>query len=304
MSRFLKALRPGRVLLMDGAMGTELQRAGVRRGDCGELWNVTHPERVRAVHQAYVGAGARVLLTNTFQIVVAAIACRAPLFAAPGRNDEKECLIALQAAACALARSACGPEGFVLADIGSYTAQSTGEEFSDFSMLRQAVRWVGPVDGILLETCSTPRVQWAVRQAARIAGDVPILLSMTYRRTAAGRIETPGGQPPEWFAERAGGWGVSALGVNCGRDLGMDEVIDVVRRYRSATDLPLFARPNAGSPSGSGKRRTYPHTPAQMAARLPDLLAAGATMVGGCCGTTPEHIAAFRPVVEAWNARQ
>jgi 5-methyltetrahydrofolate--homocysteine methyltransferase len=289
---------------MDGAMGTELQRAGIRGGDCYELWNLTHPDRVRAVHRAYVDAGARVLLTNTFQIVLAAISSRGQMFGAPVPYREKYGLIALEASACALARSEAGPEGFVLADIGSYTAKSTGEEFSDFSMLQQAVRWVGPVDGILLETCSTPRVEWAVRRAARIAPGVPVLLSMTYRRDAAGRVETVGGQPPEWFAERARRFGAAALGVNCGRDMGMDEVIDVVRRYRSATDLPLFARPNAGSPTGSGKRRAYPHTPGQMAARLPELLEAGVSMVGGCCGMMPGHIAAFRPVVEAWNARR
>jgi methionine synthase I (cobalamin-dependent) len=244
-----------------------------------------------------------VLLTNTFQIVRAAITCRGEMFGAAAPYREKYGLIALQAAAYALARSACGPDGFVLADIGSYTAQSTGEELSDFSMLREAVRWVGPADGILLETCSTPRVEWAVRRTARIAPGTPVLLSMTYRTDAAGQVETITGQSPEWFAERARRFGVAALGVNCGRDLGMDEVIDIIRRYRSATDLPLFARPNAGTPSGSGKRRTYPHTPGQMAARLPELLAAGVSMVGGCCGTTPAHIGAFRPVVEGWNAR-
>jgi 5-methyltetrahydrofolate--homocysteine methyltransferase len=88
------------------------------------------------------------------------------------------------------------------------------------------------------------------------------------------------------------------LGVNCGRDLGMDEVIEVVRRYRRHTDLPLLARPNAGTPKQLGKRWVYPRTAAEMAAWLPELLKAGATLVGGCCGTTPEHIAAFRRVVE------
>jgi 5-methyltetrahydrofolate--homocysteine methyltransferase len=171
-------------------------------------------------------------------------------------------------------------------------------------MLREAVRVVGPVDGILLETCSTPRVEWAVRRVARLAPGVPVLLSMTYRRTTSGQVETVGGRPPEWFAARARRFGAAALGVNCGRDMGMGEVIDVVRRYRSATDLPLFARPNAGSPTGRGKRRAYPHTPGQMAARLPELLEVGVSMVGGCCGTTPDHIAAFRPVAEAWNARR
>jgi methionine synthase I (cobalamin-dependent) len=83
----------------------------------------------------------------------------------------------------------------------------------------------------------------------------------------------------------------------------MGEVIDVVRRYRRHTDLPLFARPNAGTPMRDAGGWHYPRSPEAMAARLSELLEAGVTMVGGCCGTTPDHIAAFRPVVEAWNAR-
>ncbi len=87
------------------------------------------------------------------------------------------------------------------------------------------------------------------------------------------------------------------VGVNCGWDIDMDDVIEIIRRYRHETDLPLFARPNAGTPIPEGEHRVYPHTPAVMAARLPELLEAGASMVGGCCGTTPEHIAAFQRVL-------
>ena len=127
---------------------------------------------------------------------------------------------------------------------------------------------------------------------------------MTYHRNAKGKIVTLIVNKPEWFAQRAKHYGVAALGVNCGRDIGMDEIIEIIRRYRAVTDLPLFARPNAGTPRKKGKRWIYPHTPEAMTARLPELLEAGVSMVGGCCGTTPEHIAAFRPVVDAWNARR
>jgi 5-methyltetrahydrofolate--homocysteine methyltransferase len=131
---------------------------------------------------------------------------------------------------------------------------------------------------------------------------VPVLLSLTYQRHASGELCTRSKHPPEWFAMQAKPYGVAALGVNCGRDIGMEDVIDIVRRYRQVTDLPLFARPNAGTPAADGERLIYPHTPEQMAARLPELLEAGASMVGGCCGTTPEHIAAFRPIIDEWNA--
>jgi 5-methyltetrahydrofolate--homocysteine methyltransferase len=290
---FLDALHSGRVLLMDGAMGTELQRAGIRSQESHELWNLTNPKVVHAIHQAYANAGAKVLLTNTFQAIHTALGPRGEMFAVPSHPREVFALTALQASACALARSASWANGFVLADIGSFVNKNTQEEFSDFSMLREAVRYLGPVDGLLLETCSTPRVQFAVGQVRRLAGDLPVLLSLTYRRHADGTIDTISGHMPEWFAQRAEKWGLAALGVNCGRDLGMDEVIEVVRRYRRHTALPLLARPNAGTPKQKGKQWVYPRTPADMAGRLPELLKAGATLVGGCCGTTPEHIAAF-----------
>ena len=129
----------------------------------------------------------------------------------------------------------------------------------------------------------------------------PVLLSLTYLRNARRQLTTISGHSPEWFATRAKKWGVAALGVNCGRDIDMDDMIEIIRRYRAVTDLPLFARPNAGTPTKQGDRWIYPHTPEMMAARLPELLEAGVSMVGGCCGTTPEHIAAFRTVIEAWN---
>ncbi len=84
----------------------------------------------------------------------------------------------------------------------------------------------------------------------------------------------------------------------------MDDIIHIIKEYRTVTDLPLFVRPNAGTPTRVGNRWGYPFTPAMMAARLPELLEAGVSMVGGCCGTTPEHIAAFRKVIDDWNNRK
>ena len=94
---------------------------------------------------------------------------------------------------------------------------------------------------------------------------------------------------------------VAALGVNCGREIEMNEIVEIIRRYREVTKIPLFARPNAGTPERTGSVWHYPRTPEAMASCLPELLEAGVSMVGGCCGTTPEHIAAFRQVIEDWN---
>jgi hypothetical protein len=206
---------------------------------------------------------------------------------------------------------------FVLVSIGPVVGAPGGEEFGDLrrfsnevigsaGMLERVRDPAAPVpyrayptSGLLLETCSSPRVRFAAPRAAQPA--IPVLLSLAYRKDSRGRLVTQSGHPPEWFARRAEAFGVVALGVNCGRDIGMDDMIEVVRRYRDHTDLPLFARPNAGTPTRVGDRWVYPHTPEDMAARLPELLEAGVSMVGGCCGTTPAHIATFRRVVDAWN---
>jgi 5-methyltetrahydrofolate--homocysteine methyltransferase len=292
MSRFLDALRSGRVLLMDGAMGTELRRAGLADNGCGEEWNLTHPERVGAIHRAYVDAGAGVLLTNTFQMYPGRIP------AADGLGYKP--LFDASAAAARLGREAAGPGGFVLGDLGPPYGP-LGREFPHLAGVSVAAHFIQPVDGLLLETCSTPRARFAVARALRVTGERPVLLSLTYRLDENDRPVTISGHPPEWFAKRARQWGVAALGVNCGRDVTVRDCAAVARRYRDHTDLPLFARPNAGTPTRVGDRWVHPHTPEQMAEQLPELLEAGVSMVGGCCGTTPEHIAAFRRVVDGWN---
>jgi 5-methyltetrahydrofolate--homocysteine methyltransferase len=288
-SAFLETLHSGHVLLMDGAMGTELQRAGLRLGECGELWNLTHPDRVQAVHQAYGEAGAQVWLTNTFQAnrVALSQAGIAPQFQAILRT--------------AVDLAYYPPfSQFVVRTIGPIIS-ATGVEFEDLKDLRGLVTLDPLVDAILLETCSSPRVRWVAKRLALFPARWPVLLSLSYLRNARRQLTTISGHSPEWFAARAKKWGIAALGVNCGRDIGMEEIIEIIRLYRRETDLPLFARPNAGTPTKRGKRWIYPHTPEAMAARLPELLEAGVSMVGGCCGTTPEHITAFGAVLKAWN---
>jgi methionine synthase I (cobalamin-dependent) len=303
MSAFLEALRSGRVLLMDGAMGTELQKAGLADDENSAGWNVHHPERVRAVHQAYRDAGAEVFLTNTFTIFLL------PYLLTDPRGHFVMGPYAVWRRAL---EDVLGDVPYRLAAIGPFMDASTTEEFGRPSELfvphdpshyhLNGMGGVTPPDAVLLETCSSPRVQYALRHFAKNPG-VPIVISFAYGRYKGGELVSHSGHRPEWFAERAARWGAAALGVNCGPDIGMDGVIEIVRRYRAVTDLPLFARPNAGTPTRDGDRWVYPLTPAAMAARLPELLKAGVAMVGGCCGTTPAHIAACKPVIDAWNAR-
>lgn len=290
MSRLLTELQSGQVLLMDGGMGSELYQAGLEPGEPGDEWNLSRPERVRAIHDAYVLAGARCLLTNTFQANPCALVRH-------GLEDRLERIIQ---AGVKLARAAAGPERFVLADIGPILMTPEDHDFSDWDDLaRTASAFAGLaqdwkcIDGILLETCSSPRALSAVELVLHRVldhADVPVLLSLSYLRRD-GVLVTHSGHAPETFARHAARHGVAALGVNCGRDISIDDMAEVLRRYRQETDLPLFARPNAGGPDAV-------RSPAVMAEKLPALVEAGAVMVGGCCGTTPAHVAAFRSVLE------
>jgi len=279
---------------MDGAMGTELQRAGLTDGECFELWNLTHPDQVRAVHQAYIRGGARCVLTNTFQANPEALA----------KRGIREKLHAIWTAALGLARSAAGREHFVFADVGPILDIKSSPEFTNPGVLEELAPELSAADAILFETCSDPNVLLALRECRRLLDSTtpPLLLSLTYRRIGNGMLQTLSGHQPEWFAERASDSGAAALGVNCGRDIGIDDMLEILRRYRQVSDLPLFARPNAGTPSQIEKRCSYPLTPDSLGRRAREILEAGCLLVGGCCGTTPEHIAALRPVVEAWNA--
>jgi methionine synthase I (cobalamin-dependent) len=315
----LEVLRCGRVLLMDGAMGTELQRVGLKPGENSAAWNFLHPQKVRAVHQAYLAAGAEVLLTNTFLVN----ALHAPRIEARSASEGMQARsasegsrppsLALRAFISrrlvwqrALENTGQDPV-YRLAAVGPVAGTAGQGEFADWEQFwvpdcspSDDPRGQHSPDAILLETCRTPRVRLALRRLRE--SRVPLLFSLSFARDERGRLQA-GGHSPEWYARRARAYGAAALGANCGQDVGMAEVVEIIRRYRQETDLPLFTRPNAGTPVRRGGRWVYPVTPEEMAERLPELLAAGVSMVGGCCGTTPAHIAAFRKVVDEWNRR-
>jgi 5-methyltetrahydrofolate--homocysteine methyltransferase len=297
MSRFLEALHSGRALLMDGAMGTELQRAGLKDGECGELWNLTHPDRVREIHQAYERAGARAFLTNTFQSNPAALK----------RHHLETRLEAINLKALALARSVAGTDGFVLGDIGAISAANHEFDEADLQSAFRVARSLATADALLFETYthhSAFLIVNATRQFLTTFAKVPILISFSFHRNESGALTTNDGRGASFCAQSAQQAGVEALGVNCGREIGMDEIVEIIRAYRQETDLPLFARPNAGTPTRVADCWIYPRTPDQIAVRLPELLETGVSMIGGCCGTTPDHIAAFRPIVEEWNEQR
>ena len=257
---------PGRLWLMDGAMGTRLLPLGL---PCVALANLKHPERVRAIHESYAAAGAEVHLTNTFQVNPHALA-------AHGLDDRLEEIARTGIAHARITK------GIVLGSVGPIIAGGQRTDFGDRESLHRTLDALDGVDGLLFETCSTPSALSAVEYALHRIGWLesrPLLLSIAYR-WADGEPRGWQGHAPEFFARHAVRHGVMALGVNCGVGMGPVEVLEVLRRYREETDLPLFVRPNAG-------------TPEDFARALPSWILAGASMVGGCCGTMDEHIRAM-----------
>ena len=299
MSRLLEALR-GRVLLGDGAMGTQLQQAGLESGGCGEAWNLDHPERVLKIQRAYAEAGSDCIITNTFG------ASRIML----ERHGQADRTAAINEAGARITREAfAGRPGFVLGDIGPFGGLM--EPYGEIAPARveqafreQAAALVaGGVDAIIIETQTALEELEIAIAAAKAAGAPAVIGSIAFDKMAdEDEVRTMMGVSPEAAAEFMAARGVDVLALNCGTGVDVRMATDVVRRYRSVSGLPVMAQPNAGQPVLENFQVVYHETPEHMARDLPALVAAGAAIVGGCCGSTPAHIRRFREVLDGVKA--
>jgi 5-methyltetrahydrofolate--homocysteine methyltransferase len=289
-----------RRLVCDGAMGTQLFLAGLESGACGEAWNLSHPERVLAIQRRYAGAGADCIITNTFG--GSRIMLR--------RHEHEKELAAINAAGVRITREAFGGRpGYVLGDIGPFGGLM--EPYGEIAPARveqafreQAQALVkGGVDAIIIETQTALEELEIAIAAAKGAGSPVVIGSLAYDKMAdEDEVRTMMGVSPERAAEFMAARGVDVLALNCGTGVDVAMAADVVRRYRSVSGLPVMAQPNAGQPVLEDFKVVYRETPEQMAKDLPALLAAGANIVGGCCGSTPAHIRRFREVLDAVRA--
>jgi 5-methyltetrahydrofolate--homocysteine methyltransferase len=284
-----------RVLLSDGAMGTQLQEAGLESGGCGEAWNLDHPDRILKIQRGYVEAGSDILLTNTFG------GCRIML----NRHGEGERTADINRAAVAIAREALGGRGFVLGDIGPFGGlmEPYGEiaradvEFAFREQARALVE--GGADGIIVETQTALEELEIAIAAAKEAGAVCIIGSVAFDRMLdEDDVRTMMGISPEQAAEFMAEHGCHIAALNCGTGVNMRVAANVVERYRKTSGLPVMAQPNAGQPVLINMKVQYNETPEEMSAGLPAVLAAGARIVGGCCGSTPAHIRRFRQIID------
>src|SRR5213082_272616 len=276
-------LNDGKVHVLDGAMGTMLYSKGFLLNVCYDELNLKHPKLVQEVHEAYVRAGAEILETNTF----GANPVKLKSF---GLADETE---QINQAAVRLARAAAAGRASVVGAIGPlgvriepFGALARDEACAHFSRQVKGLL-AGGVDGFILETFSDVDELHAVQSLS----DLPVIAQMTIGDDGL----THYGTAPETFAQQLAEWGADVIGVNC--SVGPAGVLEAVEKLVKATDRPISAVPNAGLPKDVGDRKIYLASPEYMASYARRMIEAGARIVGGCCGTTPEHIKKIRDYV-------
>ncbi len=278
-------------VLLDGAMGTLLQDRGLDDGSAGELWNVDRPDDVRACHQEYAEAGARVLTTNTF-------GGTRPRLQMHGLEDRVH---ELSRAGAALAREVAdrydllvagdlGPTGELMEPLGTLTAEDTQRIFEE--QLRGLAE--GGIDLVLIETMSdVAEVRAAVAAAHRVVPDLPVVATLSFDTN----LRTMMGVRPADAVSLLAADGVDAVGANCGR--GPEEMAAIAEQLASARPegVLLAAQSNAGLPQVVGDHFEYDASPADMAEHARALRAVGIDLIGGCCGSTPAHVAAMNEAV-------
>lgn len=277
-------------VITDGAWGTQLQARGLPIGACPDSWNLTHSEQVRAVAAAYVDAGSRVILTNTFG------ASRINL----ARHGLADQAAAINHAGAALSKAAAGDQALVFASIGPsgkmlMLGEVSAEELAAAFAEQAVALAAGGADGIVIETMSDLDEALIALHAAKATG-LPVVVSMTYSAGKA-KDRTVMGVTPERAATALGEAGADAVGANCG--LGIEEYVPICARLHAASSLPIWIKPNAGLPVLVDGVAQYSTGATEFVAHAPALLRAGASFIGGCCGSTPEFIRALVGAVAA-----
>lgn len=278
MSRLDKWLGGG-LLITDGAWGTELQARGLPPGAIPDTWNITHPEKVEEVARAYAEAGSQIILTNTF---------RANAVAMPGQD-----LDAINRAGVEISRRAAG-QARVFASIGPtgkmlVSGEVSRDQLSEaFAAQGKSLAAAG-ADALLIETMSDIEEARLAVEAARLTG-LPVVVSFAFD-SGKNKDRTMMGATPEAVAAAMVEAGADGVGANCG--VGVEQAVGICKRLHAACDLPIWIKPNAGLPTMEGASVHYATSAEFFASHYGALREAGASFLGGCCGSTPDFIRAL-----------
>jgi 5-methyltetrahydrofolate--homocysteine methyltransferase len=293
MKTIVETVKSGAVLVSDGAWGTFLHKKGLEPGQCPELWCITRKSDVLDIAQSYVNAGADMIESNSF----GANRFKLMHYGLEGRAKE------MNRAAAAISREAAGPNRHVIASMGPtgkiLMMGDVAEEEIYNAFKEQALALEeGGADACCIETMTAIDEACIAVKAARENTKLEVVCTFTFDKTVDATFRTMMGVSPAEMASALVKSGAHVIGTNCGN--GMAQMIEIVREIR-ATDktTPVLVHANAGLPQNRDEGIFFPETPDMMAGMVKDIIAAGANIIGGCCGTTPEHISAIVKAVKS-----
>ena len=284
--KIAELLAKNKPIVSDGAWGTILQQAGMKPGECPELWCGIHADIVEGIAREYTAAGAAMVKTNSFGGNI----FKLKHYGLDGRADE------LNEAAARLSKNAAGG-AIVIASMGPtgemlVTEDVTEEELYGAFRSQAAALERGGADAVCIETMSDIEEACIAVKAVRENTRLEVMCSFTFDRTVRGDYRTMMGVSPTDAAKAAAEAGADVVGTNCGN--GMEQMVEIIAEMRKAVPaVPLYTSANAGSPQLVDGVNVFPDTPEDMARLMPAMIDAGADIIGGCCGTTPAHITAM-----------
>ena len=283
------AAKSGKILVSDGAWGTFLQQQGLQGGECPELFNLTHPDKVREIAGSYIHAGADMIKTNSF----GGSSFKLTHYGLAGQATE------INETAARLSREMAGDDHWVIGSVGPTgkmlcMGDVTEDELYEAFKTQVVALEKGGADAVCIETMSDIDEALAAIRAAKENTALEVICTFTFDPIGNDEYRTMMGVSPAEAAIAC--VNADIIGTNCGN--GLKNMIQIVAQIREAApDKPVLVHANAGLPEIRNNETVYPETPEQMKALVPQIIHAGVNIIGGCCGTTPAHVAMIKEIV-------